>query len=94
MALTKKEGVNWGMIRTAYSSVSDLAVIQMQDFLGLGSEARMNIPSTIGNGNWAWRLNGDELTDKLAKKIMKYTKRYFRAPVRKKIKVKAVKKDV
>lgn len=88
MALTKKEGVNWGMIRTAYASVSDLAVIQMQDFLGLGSEARMNIPSTIGNGNWAWRLNGDELTDKLAEKILKYAKRYFRVPVRKKIKVK------
>lgn len=92
MALTKKEGANWGMIRTAYASVSGLAVIQMQDFLGLGSEARMNIPSTIGNGNWAWRLNGDELTSSLAKKIMKYTKRYFRAPVKKKIKVKAVKK--
>lgn len=88
MALTKKEGFNWGMIRTAYCSVADLAVIQMQDFLGLGSEARMNIPSTIGGGNWAWRLKGGELTDKLAKKILKYTKRYFRNPVRKKLKVK------
>lgn len=89
MALTKKEGSNWGMIRTAYASVSDLAVIQMQDFLGLGSEARMNVPSTIGGGNWSWRLKGDELTDKLAEKILKYTKRYFRAPVRKKVKVRA-----
>ena len=94
MTLTKKEGVSWGMIRTAYASVSDLAVIQMQDFLELGSEARMNIPSTIGGGNWAWRLNGDELTDKLAEKIYKYTSRYFRAPVRKKIKVKAVNKEI
>lgn len=91
MALTKKEGFNWGMIRTAYASVADLAVIQMQDFLGLGSEARMNIPSTIGGGNWAWRLKGGELTDKLAKKILKYTKRYFRNPVRKKLKVKFAK---
>lgn len=89
MALTKKEGANWGMIRTAYASVSDLAIIQMQDFLGLGSEARMNTPSTIGGGNWAWRLDGKELTDKLAKKILKYTNRYFRAPVRKKLRVKA-----
>lgn len=88
MALTKREGANWGMIRTAYSSVADLAVIQMQDFLGLGSEARMNIPSTIGGGNWLWRLKGGELTPKLAKKILKYTKRYFRAPMRKKIKIK------
>ncbi|MDE5859995.1 MAG: 4-alpha-glucanotransferase [Oscillospiraceae bacterium] len=92
MALTKKEGANWGMIRTVYASVSDLAVIQMQDFLGLGSEARMNIPSTIGGRNWLWRLKGDELTDKLAEKILKYAKRYFRAPVRKKVKVKAVKR--
>ncbi len=75
------------MIRTAYASVSDLAVIQMQDFLGLGSEARMNIPSTIGNGNWAWRLDENDLTGKLAEKILKYTKRYFRAPVRRKVKV-------
>lgn len=93
MALTKKEGFNWGMIRTAYCSVADLAVIQMQDFLGLGSEARMNIPSTIGGGNWAWRLNGGELTDKLAKKILKYTKRYYRNPVRKKLKVKFTNKS-
>lgn len=88
MALSKKEGANWGMIRTVYGSVSDLAVVQMQDFLGLGSEARMNIPSTIGGKNWLWRLKGDELTDKLAEKILKYAKRYFRAPVRKKVKVK------
>lgn len=93
MALTKKEGFNWGMIRTAYCSVADLAVIQMQDFLGLGSEARMNIPSTIGGGNWAWRLKGGELTDRLAKKILKYTKRYFRNPVRKKLKVKFTSKS-
>ena len=88
MALSKKEGANWGMIRTVYGSVSDLAVVQMQDFLGLGSEARMNIPSTIGGKNWLWRLKGDELTDKLAEKILKYAKRYFRAPVRKKVRVK------
>lgn len=93
MALSKKEGANWGMIRTVYGSVSDLAVIQMQDFLGLGSEARMNIPSTICGKNWLWRLKGDELTDKLAEKILKYTKRYFRAPVRKKVRVKAVRRN-
>lgn len=87
MALSKKEGAAWGMIRTVYASVSDLAVIQMQDFLELGSEARMNIPSTIGNGNWAWRLKGGELTDKLAEKILKYAKRYFRSSLKKKVKI-------
>ena len=54
MHLDKKEGYNWGFIRSAYGSVSDLAVIQMQDILGLGNEARMNTPSTLG-GNWTWR---------------------------------------
>ncbi len=91
MALSKKEGVNWGMIRTVYASVSDLAVIQMQDFLGLGSEARMNIPSTIGNGNWAWRLKDGELTDKLAEKILKYAKLYFRSSLKKKVKISKIK---
>lgn len=40
----------------------------MQDILGLGKEARMNIPSTLG-GNWVWRLNGAALTDELADKL-------------------------
>ena len=83
MALTKKEGINWGMIRTIYSSVSSLAIVQMQDILGLGSEARMNIPSTIGGGNWAWRLKDGEFDGRLAKKLRKYAERYFRVPEKK-----------
>ena len=80
MALTKKEGVCGGLIRTAFSSVSDLVIIQMQDYLELGAKARMNIPSTIGGGNWAWRLKGSELTPALSKKIRKLAKRYHRIP--------------
>lgn len=50
------------MIRLALSSVADLAVIPAQDILGLGSEARMNTPSTV-SGNWSWRMGSvDELT--------------------------------
>ncbi|OHE71742.1 MAG: 4-alpha-glucanotransferase, partial [Treponema sp. GWB1_62_6] len=49
------EGLLWRLIRLAYASVADFCVIPMQDVLGLGSEARMNTPSTIG-GNWTWRL--------------------------------------
>ena len=74
----KKDSAVWELIRTAYASTAELAVIQMQDFLELGDEARMNIPSTIGGGNWAWRLKGGECTDKLAKKIRKLSKLYFR----------------
>ena len=77
LRLSKSEGYNWGMIRGAWSSVSNLAVAQMQDFLGLGSSARTNIPSTIGQ-NWKWRLLPDQTSDELADRIKKLTKLYKR----------------
>lgn len=43
------------LIRTALGSVADTAIIPMQDYLGLGGEARINTPSTLG-GNWEWRM--------------------------------------
>ena len=46
--LTKEEGMNWGMMRGIWSSVADLAVVQAQDVLGLGHEARMNTPRHLG----------------------------------------------
>lgn len=49
-------------------SVADYAIIPMQDYLGLGSEGRMNTPSTLG-GNWTWRMNQGSLEDELALKI-------------------------
>ncbi|MFP3155209.1 4-alpha-glucanotransferase [Lachnospiraceae bacterium ZAX-1] len=68
LRLTKEEGYNWGMMKAAWSSVSDLAVVTMQDLLGLSSEARMNIPSTLGC-NWKWRMDKGALTKELANKI-------------------------
>ena len=62
------EPFNWGLIRVAYESKADTAIVPMQDILGLGKEARMNIPSTLG-GNWVWRLDGTALTDELADKL-------------------------
>jgi 4-alpha-glucanotransferase len=47
--------IHWRMIRAVLQSVANLAVIPMQDLLGLGSEARMNRPGTL-SGNWSWRL--------------------------------------
>ncbi len=47
--------IHRGLIRLAYTSVADLAVVPVQDVLGLGGEARMNTPA-IAEGNWAWRL--------------------------------------
>ena len=45
-----------------------MAIVPMQDLLGLGKEARMNIPSTLG-GNWVWRITSDALTQELADKL-------------------------
>lgn len=76
-ALTREEGCNWGMIRLAYSSVADLAVVPMQDFLNLPSSARMNTPATLG-GNWTWRADQDYISDGLAQKIRELADRYGR----------------
>lgn len=77
LKLTKEEGYNWGFIRGAWSSVSNLAIAQMQDFLDLGTWARMNIPSTLGE-NWKWRIKKENLTNNLADKIKDMTKLYGR----------------
>lgn len=64
-------------IRALFSSVCDTVIIPMQDWLSLGSEARINVPSTAF-GNWTWRLTGEELTGSLKKRIAEMTKLYFR----------------
>ncbi len=69
--------IPWEMIRAALSSVADLAVIPMQDYLGLGSEARINMPSSLGN-NWKWRMKKDAFTEELAEKIGRMTAVYGR----------------
>lgn len=53
--LDRREGYAWGFIRGAAGSISDTAIYTMQDLLSLGSEARMNTPSTA-SGNWTWRM--------------------------------------
>ena len=74
----KKEPLQWAFIRAALASVSNLAVIPMQDYLGLGSEARINTPSTLGN-NWKWRMLPGVFTEELAQKMQDYAKLYGRA---------------
>ena len=77
LRLNKREGYHWGMMRGAWASPADLAVMQFQDLLGLGSEARMNIPSTIGN-NWKWRTLPGTYDDKLARRLRREMKVYQR----------------
>jgi 4-alpha-glucanotransferase len=62
------DGVHWAFIRAALTSVANLCLIPVQDVLGLGSEARMNVPSETCD-NWSWRLRADALTPALAKKM-------------------------
>ena len=84
MALTKKEGYVWGTIRTAMSSVSERAIVQMQDYLNLGGEARMNFPGKP-SGNWTWRAKKGFTSNGLAAKILELTNRYDRGPVDEKV---------
>ena len=69
--------IHWDAIRGAWSSVANMAIAPIQDFLGLGSEARINTPG-LASGNWQWRLKEGVLTDQLAERIAKLTKVYSR----------------
>lgn len=76
-----REGFNWTMIKAAMASVADICILMMPDFMGLGSEARINTPSTVG-GNWQWRIDKACLNDWLAGIIYDNTARYFRLPTK------------
>ena len=78
MNLSEEEGLVWGTIRTALGSVSDLCVIPLQDYLDLGSEARMNFPGTLSDSNWTWRVKDGMMGKDLAKKIRGMTALYCR----------------
>jgi 4-alpha-glucanotransferase len=69
--------INWELIRAAMSSVGNLAIVPMQDVLGLGNEARMNLPASEA-GNWAWRMKPDALGGELAARLKNLTKLYGR----------------
>ncbi len=77
LGLNKQEGYNMGFIRGVMSSVANLAVVAMQDYLNLDAKNRMNKPSTV-TGNWQWRILHHELTDKLASRIFEITQMYGR----------------
>ena len=74
----EKSDLIWGIIRLAWSSIAQTAIAPMQDFLELGSESRMNTPSTLGD-NWQWRLEDfSALDDELCEKIRKMTETFGR----------------
>jgi 4-alpha-glucanotransferase len=77
MNISEGDSLNWSMMNTLWGSVADLTIVQGQDLLGLGSEARMNEPSTVGK-NWQWRTLPDTFTEELAKKLKRKMKVYGR----------------
>lgn len=60
--------INWDFIEAAMSSVCDIAIVPLQDILGLGSKSRMNLPAS-NEGNWSWRFKPDSLTAEIAARL-------------------------
>ena len=70
--------IHWDFIRALWSSVSDTAIAPVQDILGLGNEARMNLPAST-SGNWQWRFQERALTDEIAVRLKELTEVFGRA---------------
>ena len=65
------------MVKLAYASASKMAILPMQDVLKLDSNARMNLPGTVGT-NWGWRMSKDALTDEKAMYLCSLVEKYNR----------------
>jgi 4-alpha-glucanotransferase len=66
--ILSEDDIAWSFVRGALTSVANLAIVPMQDILGLGSDARMNVPSKT-HGNWSWRVDKGALTPDLAQRL-------------------------
>lgn len=67
-ANSDSQEIHWDFIRLAMSSVAEMAIFALQDAMGLGTEARMNMPSTK-EGNWEWRFTEDMLTSEMITRL-------------------------
>lgn len=74
------EDISWDMIRAVWSSVAVFALAPMQDLLGLGNEARMNLPGRA-SGNWGWRLHPDSLNAATLKRLKEVNYLYARMDI-------------
>ena len=77
LGLNEEEGFHWGVLRGGMSSVAELFVAQMQDYLGLGAESRINTPGEPV-GNWQWRLLPGQLTGELSRRMAHMARLYGR----------------
>ncbi|MBN2773416.1 MAG: 4-alpha-glucanotransferase, partial [Prolixibacteraceae bacterium] len=73
----RKKKVSLWAVEKVWASVADVAVVPLQDILGLGSKARMNIPGTA-SGNWGWRLKTKQFTNNHIHLLKKLNKKYNR----------------
>jgi 4-alpha-glucanotransferase len=81
--LGQDEGpMNWKMIRALHGSVAQVAIVPMQDVLGLGSESRMNRPG-VAEGNWGWRMRPDAFTEEFQRHLSELATVYDRVPAKK-----------
>jgi 4-alpha-glucanotransferase len=71
--------IHWDFIRTVLASVADTAIVPLQDVLGLGNSARMNLPNST-SGNWAWRYKQGALTADIGPRLKELTRLYGRNP--------------
>ena len=69
----------WISVMTAFQTNSKIAIAPMQDYLGLGSEARINVPGTSSN-NWRWRMQDSQLSDALCVGVAAMVDTARRAP--------------
>lgn len=74
---TEGKQIHWDFIRAVLASVADTAIVPLQDVLGLGNEARMNLPNST-NRNWTWRFKENALTDTHADRLRDMTETYGR----------------
>jgi 4-alpha-glucanotransferase len=74
---TDAREIHWDFIRTLLASVAGTAIVPLQDVLGKGSEARMNVPARAA-GNWRWRFVAKELTGEAQRRLLLYTQTYGR----------------
>ena len=78
LGLNDAEGFHWGVLRGGLSSVAALFVAQMQDYLGLGADSRMNVPGKAG-GNWQWRMRRGQIDAALTERIAECARIYGRS---------------
>ena len=74
-----EESFGWSMVRAAMASPADLAIVPLQDLLGLGSEARMNKPAKE-SGNWTWRVKGEQVPADLPARLRELVAATSRIP--------------